>query len=200
MCEYTGQYRSKIESIVEKNGGKLHFDVTFLRRDKIASGYFFLENGNLRLSAEGSLFPSLTEMYITLHECGYGVNDSDGANTSGGNAANCVSGNFSMRGNIVTELKSTLSELLGIDEPTERVKAPKAPKIKEPRMLKADKRVMRPEGAMKGENVWCPEYVKNNQIDESRCYELWGGKNDFYTAMKTMTVFEFETTYGLRTK
>ena len=200
MCEYTGHHRSKIESVVEKNGGELHFDVTFLQNEKIASGYFFLENGRLRLSAEGSLFASLTEMYLTLHECGYGVNNSTGADGTG-NAANCISGNYNIYDNIVTEFKSSLLELVGGEkEPREKSKTVKVLKTKELRMLKSDLRIMRPENPIKGGTVWNQEYIKSKGIDESRCYELWGGKNDFYTAMKTMTVFEFETTYGLRTK
>lgn len=200
MCEYTGHHRTKIESVVEQNGGELHFDVTFLQRDKIASGYFFLENGQLRLSCEGSLFSSLTDMYVTLRECGYGVNDSNGANTNGGNAANCISGNLSMFGNIITELRLSLAELIGNDSLSPKVKTQRIVKLKESKMLKADKRIMRPEGAKKGDNVWNPEYIKNKSIDENRCYELWGGKVVFYTALKTMTVCEFETTYGIRAK
>jgi len=201
MCEYTGHHRSKIESIVDKNGGSLYFDVTFLQRDKIVSGYFFKEDGNLRLSCEGSIFPSLTQMYITLHECGYGINDSNGCKEgTAGNAANCISGNLNLFDNIITELHLSLSELIGNDLSLYKVKTPTINKSKETKMLKADKRIMRPEGAKKGDNIWNPEYIKTKQINESRCYELWGGKTAFYTAMKTMTVFEFETIYGIRTK
>lgn len=200
MCEYAGHHRSKIESIVEKNGGKLHFDVTFLQGEKIASGFFFLDNDVLRLSAEGSVFSSLTEMYITLHECGYGVNNSSGCKEgTAGNAANCISGNLSLFGNIVTELKMTLLELVGGEKVT-KTKSAKVTKPKEPRMLKADKRIMRPENAAKGGSVWNPEYIKTKEIDVNRCYELWGGKTEFYTAMKTMTLNEFEAIYGLRAK
>ena len=201
MCEYTGNYRSKISDIVKQNGGELHFDVTFLQRDTIAHGYFFLDNGQLRLSAEGSLFHNITDMYITLHECGYGVNNSTGAGETGGNAANCVSGNFNMFDNIITEFKASLLELvIGDNNPRTKVKTARISKPKEPRMLKADKRIMRPENATKGGNVWNPEYIKTKEIDVNRCYELWGGKTEFYTAMKTMTVYEFEATYGLRPK
>lgn len=199
MCTYTGNYRTKIENIVKSNGGELHFDVTFLQQTKIASGYFYLDGGELRLSAEGSLFPSVTDMYITLHECGYGVNDSTGAGDTGGNAANCVSGNFSMYDNIVTELKKTLFELVGGDTGSTRVKAIRATKTKEPKLSKADQRLMKPVD-FGHENVWNAGYVARHQIKEGRCIELWGGKNEFYTALKTMTVYEFETTYGIRAK
>ena len=196
MCTYTGHYCSKIEKIVKDNGGELHFDVTFLQQTKITSGYFYLDGEELRLSTEGSLFSSLSEMYITLNECGYVVNDSTGANTNGGNAANCVSGNFQMSDNIVTELKKTLFELVG-GTATSKVKIARAPK--EPKLSKADQRLMKPVD-FGPENVWNSRYVARHQIKEGRCIELWGSKNEFYTALKTMTVYEFETTYGIRAK
>jgi hypothetical protein len=111
MCKYTGHYKAKITKIVEKNGGELHFDVTYMQRKTIVSGFFFLDGYELRLNCEDSLFPNVTQMYITLHECGYGVANSDGALGSG-NAATCISGKFRMYDNIVTELKmKTLFEL-----------------------------------------------------------------------------------------
>lgn len=197
MCTYNGKYRSKIENIVKANGSELHFDVTFLQQTKIASGYFYLDGGELRLSAEGSLFTSVTDMYITLHECGYGINDSNGA-LGTGNAANCVSGNYRIYDNIVTELKKTLFELVGGTD-TSKVKNVRAPKTKEPKLSKADQRLMKPVD-FGPENVWNAGYVARHQIKEGRCIELWGGNNEFYTALKTMTVYEFETTYGIRAK
>lgn len=199
MCEYTGHHRTKIESIVEQNGGELHFDVTFLQRDKIASGYFFLENDQLRLSCEGSLFHNVTQMYTTLDECGFGIHNYDRLLGTGNVAVN-ISGVYNMFDNIITELRLSLAELISNDSLSSKTKSPRIGKSKDLKMLKADKRIMRPEGAKKGDNVWNPEYIKTKQIDESRCYELWGGKVAFYTALKTITVYEFETTYGIRTK
>lgn len=197
---YTGRFRDTIDDYVANHGGIVRFRVSSLQNEHVAFGEFVKDN-DLTLYCEGSPVSSVSDMFVLLRDCGYGTADSDGANTEGGNAANCVVGNFSMYPHIHLDTGDTLADVVyRTSKATQKTKSAKVTKPKEPRMLKADKRIMRPENATKGGNVWNPEYIKTKEIDVNRCYELWGGKTEFYTAMKTMTVYEFEATYGLRAK
>lgn len=194
---YTGQNRSKIAAYVENAGGKVGFEVVNIRGEVVASGAFTNEAG-LSLYCEGSPVSSVTDLFILLHECGYSFADSDGANTEGGNAANCVVGNFGMYPSIHLETGITLADVVNPSSQRKMVvretSSKSAPSERKPKISKADQRIMRPAN---GKAVWNDAYIKAKGIDYT-AFLAKHGKEQVYADLGSMTVIEFETKYDLR--
>jgi hypothetical protein len=212
QATYTGGYRKQLTQLLLNHGGIIELDITHIEGTVIDKVIVMLDEGVIKIVYDDILFPCFSKLITHLNNIGVGDNGMTNCNTEGGNSSDNVLGSWDIFGSLAFQGTPLIVEL-GVKTEDElfvnrfgpgsnsssRVKcsvrqstSPKSPK--QPKISKADQRIMRPEN---GKAVWNNAYLKAKGIDHNAFIEKYG-KEQVYADLKVMTVIEFETKYGLR--